>query len=477
MTIEINLGIGILAKDQIGPDDLKAVVSRIPSEFFLGSREDIRLKPYLSPVSQDSSYKGSISVDRLHRALEKVTGRQRRQRKVSKIGLLIADRFQPRPDFLGLMFDRAFNPTGFDPFATTPREGCAVFLGGIADHRSNKAEAMEELFFTSMHELGHVFNLLHTGEPSYMARSALRPNPFPREAFEFNERHKFLLSQCSESPYIWPGGSAFGNQGPFSNANNSSGNGQNSSGVGLSLRVDMEQKEFWPFEPVELDIIVKAASKAQKSVRIPDMVDPGYDEFSIFIEEPDGDRRRYQSPRNYCRRNVRIAISPRKPMRRDISIFGESGGFTFRKAGVHRIHAVFRPSRRTMLRSNVIEVNVLPISPENSFYQDALTCFTNRYLGLLMYHRRFHQGSHRHVRLLRDFCDTYSKHPSVGMARYAWGRALATQISEFDTDVADHRLRHEALKQLRDAIKSKGLNEHRSLIAEREIYSVERGND
>jgi len=107
----------------------------------------------------------------------------------------------------------------------------------------------------------------------------------------------------------------------------------------------MSRRSFFYFEPVELDVVLSAPSSANRSFRVPDCIDPGYGAFRIWIEEPSGERRIYRSPRIYCAHDELIFVGPKKPFRRDISIFGESGGFTFRRAGVHKVWAEFALSR------------------------------------------------------------------------------------------------------------------------------------
>ena len=55
---------------------------------------------------------------------------------MTQIGLLLAGQYQPRPDFFGLMFDEDFVPGTSNPWVSTPREGCAVFLTPISARRS-----------------------------------------------------------------------------------------------------------------------------------------------------------------------------------------------------------------------------------------------------------------------------------------------------------------------------------------------------
>jgi hypothetical protein len=471
MSIDLNLHIAVLANHYRPSDqDLQRLLKFVPFAFADGSGRDIKLNARVSSVPFGDLFGGTVDNLALHEALEMVTGRQRRRTQVKNIGLLIADRYKHGEDYFGLMFDDQFDPASFNPYLTTPREGCAIFLGGISDRRKGE-DFRDEMLFTAIHEIGHVFNLQHVNEPSFMAISAWRPQPFPEDNFQFSHQHKSLLAQCSTQKYIWPGGSGFGVLGDLAVAN-----APNLSSVAspeLKLHLNMVQREFWYFEPVELDLSIELTDRSIKSIQIPDLLDPGCDEFDIWMDEPDGERRRYRSPQRYCGRQRMIEIRPDKPKTRDLSIFGGAGGYTFRKAGVHRIYATFDIRNRSVLQSNTLEVNVLPSTPGKSYFEAAKACFTDRNVARIMFYRSF-SGSKRHgLKRILDFTELYTHQPSAGMALYALGRAMTSRLRRADPSSATRRQTRDTLKSLCNVVGNIGISEHRKSIVEDEIKFLE----
>jgi len=77
----------------------------------------------------------------------------------------------------------------------------------------------------------------------------------------------------------------------------------------------------------------------------------------FLIETPDGERYRYRSPKLYCGQGPSkwlpwLGIPP------DISIFGQSGGYTFRRPGRHLIWVEYGLGKGNRLKSNVAAVDV-----------------------------------------------------------------------------------------------------------------------
>ena len=469
MTIALDLGICPITPGLPGGSGVaKAVAQAVAGPFSVGSGGDVVLSPrVVDAAAAGIAAPASTQSDHLHRSLEAVTGRQRGAPKVTRIGLLLAGEYQPRPDFFGLMFDEAFIPGTSNPWVSTPREGCAVFLSAIAARRSGSG-FIDEVVYTAIHEVGHVLNLQHSEEPSYMARSADRVDPFPKSDRGFDSLQQRMLSHCSSSRFVWPGGSVFGDLGPFASATNPLDAAANGAEP-LQLRVGMQQDAFWPFEPVELDIELSLREGGQGGVRAPDMVDPGYRGFTIWIEEPSGERRRYLSPRHYCNHLGRIAITAGAPKRRDVSIFGQSGGFCFQRAGLHKVFATFELSPRRVLRSNALEVMVRQPG-KSDYYVAASAVMTDRDLGQLLYYRALNLVRQRKLHRLADLCEAFPRQAALANVQYALGRAcarLANQRRQADRPSRD--LARQAATHLQAAIRKKALGDHRRAHAERAL--------
>lgn len=466
MSIALDVGVcTITAGLPGGPTVEQTVAAAVAQPFAVGSGGDVVLSPHVvDAAAAGIDAPRVLRSEDMHRALEKVTGRQRSQPKVTQVGILLAGTFEDRPDFFGLMFDQDFIPGSSTPWQTTPREGCAVFLDAI-DARRSGADFIAEVVYTAIHELGHVVNLQHSDAPSYMATSAGRVAPFPAQGRQFDMLQQTMLSQCSTSRFVWPGGSAFGDMGPFTAVTNPIDGNANATEP-LQLRIGMQQDAFWPFEPVELDVALSLRGDSRTTVYVPDMLDPGYRRFVIWIEEPSGERRRYLSPRHYCEHRGRRSISRGSPLRRDISIFGQSGGFSFQRAGLHKVFVTYERSLRSVLRSNVLEVMVRPPGTSD-YYAAASRAMSDRDLGRLLYHRSLDPARRRKLSQLTDLCAAFPRQPAVANVQYAIGRAcarLAQQKQSAGQPAQD--LVRKATAQLKAAVRKKALGDHRRAHSE-----------
>jgi hypothetical protein len=233
----------------------------------------------------------------------------------------------------------------------------------------------------------------------------------------------------------------------------------------------MGQREFWPFEPVELEVRIEVARGTRRRFYIPHQLDPGYESFRIWIEDPLGERRLFRSPRHYCPGRRRLCIMPGKPFERDISIFGESGGYTFRRAGRHLIWVTSAVPPRGVLRSNTIEVNVRPVRPADRLCQEARQSLSPPEEARLLYYRVGAPGS-RAVQRLTSFCEHHPDLPSAAAARYAVGRTLLKAAARQTRAESVHDWARQGVEQLARALDLRHLSRHRRTIAQR---LVERG--
>ncbi|MEO0855201.1 MAG: hypothetical protein AAFY15_17095, partial [Cyanobacteria bacterium J06648_11] len=182
------------------------------------------------------------------------------------------------------------------------------------------------------------------------------------------------------------------------------------------------------------------------------------DNFRIWIEEPDSSRRLYQSPRRYCHNGRRLTITPRKPFRRDISIFGEAGGYTFRVPGIHRLWCEFDVGRRGVIRSNSLELNILPSSVARDDPVEAI--LTDRLAPQVLYHR-VDPSRGRALHRLRRACALLPKNSdALAALRYAMGRAWLSETLR-GSGTQDTTLRKSAASDLAAAAQSTALGDHR----------------
>ena len=341
-----------------------------------------------------------------------------------------------------------------------------MFLGGIDDGRE-APRRLDEVVFTAVHELAHVFNIQHGSKPSYMFPSAAFGQvPLANAAFSGTE--SWLLSQCSTNDHIYPGNSAFRDLG---NLVSHAHPGTPANAPEFELHIGLPYRRFWNFEPVELD--VELSTRARRPRSVPDALDCGHDAFQVWIEEPDGARRMLHSPRHYCSPRGRLEISVATPFRRDISIFGESGGYTFRKAGIHRVRATFAIDTRRTISSNTVEMEILPQAPADPVYADARSSLGLDQLARMLYYRRLTPARWDLIRKVDDFCNSHRRHPASAFAHYGAGRALARAVVEQaarDGAVAEHA--RAARNHLTSAARRKVLGEHRHRHVEEALVSI-----
>jgi hypothetical protein len=390
----------------------------IPLYFHESSSGDIALASNISCNESTRRFKANAFSLELHYALNALIAAAPNKKA---IGLLFARKYGDHADVLGVMFDRGF-ATGDDPYGgssdfSIPRQGCAVFLDPIADLRGGYGTAVyyEEAIYTAIHELGHVFNLVHRyDEPNFMAGSI--KDPRGAEYFRFTEPDQLWLGLCSKEPMVTPGGQ------PFRDRSGSSSSVAAESGPKtstISIQISIARKRLLPFDPVELDIQVHVPPKSKKVV-IPDEIDPGYPRFRIWIEYPSGERLLYRSSRHYCPAGKTRTLNPGQFFERDVSIFGQSGGYTFSEPGEYKISVELYISRYVTVRSNEVWIEVLPPGPE---WKKQLV-LSEPGIARLLYYRRARQRS-PHLRKLLNYRAEIGRNNNAGVIDYTIGRIYA----------------------------------------------------
>jgi hypothetical protein len=458
----LELKIGCLGDPDLLPAWVKAGAPAIAEYFNDASAGAIDLA--IEVLNPKKPEKTSSTVD-LHLALrEIISGKQ------DAVGLLLCNRFDAQKGIFGIMFDTGFaiDNESLDPRITgMARQGCAVFMDAISEVRHD-AEYIQQVLFTSVHELGHVFNLPHVDKPPNFMKSSSRNVAYGPSYFEFLESQKEWLAGGKMDKNVWPGGSDFGEAGlhhreddPFKHAG--------SARFGLDLRVSLARQVFNYFDPIELDIELRLAPGIAGARSVPNTIDPGYDAFRLWIEEPDGSRRRYRSPRKYCWNGEEIEVTVDRPFLRDISIFAQASGYTFRRAGVHRLWAEFLLSNGERLVSPAVDFEIVS-SERTSSKREKL--FTARDSRVLLYHRALRRGVST-GKMLVDYADQVPADPAAAGILYSLGRAYLDQVQRLerahDTKVAKNRLgtvRDQGKRHLERALTSKGISRRQRQIAE-----------
>lgn len=165
-----------------------------------GADAAISLEPQPGFVDLSDSHNDvgkPVDETTLNNKLLDLLGQQRTDgQRVSSLGVIYTSTHSTRRYF-GLMFDQ------FDTYPPQ-REGGAVFLDEI--HGLRGGVDVKQIFFTTIHELGHVFNLHHdNANASFMRRSHAR-GTHPDRFFRFTGTQKAHLQRC-DSNEVYPGGS------------------------------------------------------------------------------------------------------------------------------------------------------------------------------------------------------------------------------------------------------------------------------
>jgi hypothetical protein len=386
---------------------------------------------------------GAHEVDALdlHLCAEQLTRNVPGSGRVSKIALILAERYRPRPGIFGIMFDRGYS-TEDDPnnnplFTGTPREGCAIFLGAIKELRPNIADFDREVEFTTIHELGHIFNLDHVSSPrSFMATSS-RNAPFPDDYFEFYDEQKKWLAECDTNSSVYPGGSKFE---PVSGFNVTDETARYRSTHQITLNIGVANSTFPCLSPIELDVELRAKPGTNRYFYVQDRLDPGYKEFRIWITYPNGEKRLFKSPRRYCAPVSRVAIGKGQSQHRDISIFEGAGGTTFSKPGLYHIQAEYDLGHRGCIVSNVVTVEA--VINKMLMPAERVALFADNSVRRFLYHRSKKCGFEI-IRRLEKHLGTYPDGAGANDIRYALVRALTD-----DVDALQNRERKKILKHI-----------------------------
>ncbi len=484
MAKTITCFVGLLRPDLQLPVQPLAIMGQPIGRFFdLGSQDEngnpgIALRVDESTRISAARIPNSVPTDAfaLNKALSRMLLNSNQKRSVNRIGLIFADKLNRHPKALGLMFDLGFNIRGLKrlskKYTGVPREGCAVFLDAIGRLRGRDTKEYKiESIFTAIHELGHVFNLWHKKTPASFMSSSKKSRVHPPSALNFQLQHRHFLSKCETSSYVWPGGSRFGRRGGLGPKDTNPTN-KPCSKLDLKLEISMSQTEFWNFEPVELEIFIKSKNKrSEKSVQIPDKIDPGYDCFQIWIECPDGTRFKYRSPRIYCDNFGTITIGANHPFHRDISIFGQSGGYTFGMPGEHILQAIFILPDQSVLTSNFLTINIKESMPGSSDYRELYEFFTCPEIAHLLYHRNG-IPLQKVIDEAEAFCEKRKNTEANASVRYALGAMLfKTSLGKSSRINKKHVAK--SIENLAFGLDNKYLSPNRRTHAEELIESIQ----
>jgi predicted Zn-dependent protease len=364
----------------------------------------------------------------------------------AQVGLILANFYSQASSAYGYMFDLNFHTSMLGP-----RQGCAVFLGQIHNATgSDEKSFRDRVVFTAIHEIGHLFNLWHVDNPASFMKPP--PNDDLLNSCSFVSDHERYLQFAADptvASFVLPGKSAsdFDTRVPgqdYPSGGDSFYLPENAPDI--TVKIGLSHQRFWHFEPVELDVEVSLSDPAAGAISIPDEIDPGYARFEVWITRPDGELHRYRPARRFCANPEKRQISHDKPFRRDISIFRQSGGYTFVKVGRYQIQVRLQLSPDRQIISNYVECEVLKAQPESNDYtaiQDALSSVDAA--KFLCYHS--HLPARADLARMRHFAEVCHASPSGAAVNYLLGRvflkaAAATCDADRALDLRNHAQHH-----------------------------------
>ncbi|MDB6104575.1 MAG: hypothetical protein JWO52_4574 [Gammaproteobacteria bacterium] len=407
----------------------------------------------------------------LNQALPKLLGSAAPQAP-ARIGLFLADLYQPAPDQYGLMFDFAPVPGYFGP-----RQGCAVFLTAL-QLNSDPTSFADFLAFTAIHELGHTFNLWHTDGPGFLQPHPQATHLDPKAFDPLQQAYLADATDPTLSRYVMPGQSAFGER----PAGWPHGDGTPFAGAdrierGLTLTIGLSHTHFWSYEPVELDIRLALKAGRKRAVSVPNELDPGYSSFIIWITTPDGERFRFRPERRFCRHNGERVIHTGTPFQRDISIFKHAGGYTFRQPGRYTLQVSFQIRPDRTLWSNTMECEVLPAAPDSKPWAQLRSTLAMPAAGTLLRYKQGVLPRNVHDQVIQLATGRHTPPATAAALHYSLGVALARERDRPRAKRDRPQLERSGRKQLQAALTLNSLSRHRRRIAEQLLNELSQRRD
>jgi hypothetical protein len=278
----------------------------------------------------------------------------------TEIGVIFAGTWKPEPGVLGVMFDTSNPDSGLSDINEKPREGCAVFIEAIRTFCDDNGLTDSDRYLrrTSIHELGHCFNLGHDGgNGSFMSTTSANLASTAFSQFIADDR-AFLRS--ADDLDIIPGvvDLGFGSQ-EFDNPRTP----KIKSRKRLELAASVPRRELVPGEPVILDVELRVGRKFRTTYAVPNELDPGFDRMRVFVERPDGQCLNINNRFHFCGSGDVYRIGPGKPLKNNVNLFSQSGQPIFNQPGYYSIYCEFcldrADGRQEVIASDPVELNVI----------------------------------------------------------------------------------------------------------------------
>ncbi len=292
-----------------------------------------------------------------------------------KLWLLVATFSEIKPlDNRGLMFDRKGKE----------RQGCVVFYELV------KSDMQRGQLRTFVHEIGHCFNLLHSGE------KRIKGIPTSR---------KESLSWMNFPKVVTGGEPAFWDQfqfefDPLELQHLHHGYypdvvmGGNNLGIGAGDVIELKEAQFHPLLQLEIQtpkvslkfsepvFIELKLTPTRPNIRAVPFLHPREGVVKIFIEKPSGQIALYKTQETTCSELPLESLTPDNPAQELAYIGYGKDGFYFDQPGTYHVQAIYFGPDGVIVPSNLIKLKVNTLLDED---KDVTALFAGEPQGWLLY--------------------------------------------------------------------------------------------
>jgi hypothetical protein len=298
--------------------------------------------------------------------------------------VLFASIHEDTPDYRGeelggIMFDSSDSITGANP---NERQGTAIFYNTFISQPSASEAAPDAWvnrmrFWTTVHEMGHAFNLAHSWQKQHPPQWGTPWIPFPNEPearsfmnypynvsggereffkdFEFRfSDQELLFMRHAPARFVQQGNADWFNNHAFEQANLSL-----EPSLKLELRVNRQQPLFEFLEPVVLEL--KLTNISSQPQLISDKLLSELDHMIVMIEK-DGSPARQLSPyAQYCWKTQLRVLMPGESTYQSLFTSVGKGGWEIAEPGYYSIQvALHLEDTEEDLVSNPLRVRIAP---------------------------------------------------------------------------------------------------------------------
>ncbi len=338
-----------------------------------------------------------------------------------KVWLLDAQKHDLGPGLYGIMFDQQGKQ----------RQGCATFYQGIGGTTADKLRLQ---LYTSVHELGHCFNLLHSWQKSFAVPpvpnrpAALSFMNYPWNypgggapgfwsafPFQFDDQEVIHLRHAFRNNIVM-GGNNFAVGSAAQDTNAFADSVQDHSGLRFTINA---QKSYACGQPVNLELKLEAIDPKGKQAHT--YLNPNAGFVQVGIYKPSGQMAVYEPVMHECVAPDVTILDANRPMVEDTAYIGfGKQGFYFEQAGQYQIRAIYYAVDGSQVMSNILSLRVR--HPVTAAEEDLADLFSGEEQGMLLY---LHGSDSDSLRRGNEAFDTvlekHGKHPMATYARMVKG--------------------------------------------------------